>query len=484
MEIRKARALYRDIPIQAKASFWYLICSFLQKGISFITTPIFTRLLNTSEFGQYNIFNSWLNILTVCISLNLSSGIYTRGLVKYEDSRDEFTSSLEGLSLTLILCWSIVYFIFPSFWNGLFSMTTVQMVSMFLIIWTTGVYNFWSKEQRFDYKYQKLIAVTLAMSIAKPVLGIVLVSLSQDKVTARILGLAIVEIVISLPLYIVYARKGRKFFSAKFWKNALIFNIPLIPHYLSTTVLNGADRIMIGRMVSESAAGIYGLAYSISLVMTMFNTALLHTIEPWLYRRIKEKRTADIGRIAYPCFAFIAFLNILVIAFAPEITAIFAPPEYIDAIWIIPPVAMSAFFMFSYSFFAVFEFYFEKTRMIALATCAGAVLNIILNYIFIKIYGYYAAGYTTLFCYMVYAAFHFLSMRKICRERLDNCQPYSVRIYLVFAGLLLFSGFAFLAVYPHAVIRYGLIGIMLLFIVLFRKRTVNEIKVVLNAKKQ
>lgn len=44
---------YTDLPIQVKASMWFFVCAFLQKGISFITTPIFTRLLSTSEYLEY-----------------------------------------------------------------------------------------------------------------------------------------------------------------------------------------------------------------------------------------------------------------------------------------------------------------------------------------------------------------------------------------------------------------------------------------------
>lgn len=51
--MNKLLVKYRSIPVQVKASLWFLICAFLQKGISFITTPIFTRLLSTSEYGQY-----------------------------------------------------------------------------------------------------------------------------------------------------------------------------------------------------------------------------------------------------------------------------------------------------------------------------------------------------------------------------------------------------------------------------------------------
>ena len=75
---------YKSFPIQVKASLWFLICSFLQKGISTVTTPIFTRIMNTTEYGQYNVFNSWLSIASIFVSLSLTGGVYAQGLVKFE----------------------------------------------------------------------------------------------------------------------------------------------------------------------------------------------------------------------------------------------------------------------------------------------------------------------------------------------------------------------------------------------------------------
>ena len=72
---------YKSFPIQVKASLWFLICSFLQKGISTVTTPIFTRIMNTTEYGQYNVFNSWLSIASIFVSLSLTGGVYAQVLV-------------------------------------------------------------------------------------------------------------------------------------------------------------------------------------------------------------------------------------------------------------------------------------------------------------------------------------------------------------------------------------------------------------------
>ena len=160
-----------------------------------ITTPIFTRLLTTQEYGEFNVFNSWLSIVTVFVTLNLYNGVFTRGLVKYEEDRDRYASALQGMCTLCILIGFAIYGVAHDFWNHFFEMTTTQALLMFIMIWATAVFNFWSVSQRVDFKYRALVIITLISSIAKPVLGIILVRLADDKVTARILGLALVEVV-------------------------------------------------------------------------------------------------------------------------------------------------------------------------------------------------------------------------------------------------------------------------------------------------
>lgn len=104
--LKKLFNKYKTMPVQVKASFWFLICGFLQKGVSVITTPIFTRLLSTAEYGQYSVFNSWLGIITVFVTLQFYSGVFVQGMVKFEDRKMQFASSLQGLTLSLVFMWT------------------------------------------------------------------------------------------------------------------------------------------------------------------------------------------------------------------------------------------------------------------------------------------------------------------------------------------------------------------------------------------
>ena len=65
MIFRKAVQKYKNLPVVARATGWFVICSLIQKGISFLTTPIFTRLMSTEQYGLFSVYTSWLQILTI-----------------------------------------------------------------------------------------------------------------------------------------------------------------------------------------------------------------------------------------------------------------------------------------------------------------------------------------------------------------------------------------------------------------------------------
>lgn len=470
---------YHSLPVQIKATIWFFFCSVLQRGITMITVPIFTRLMSTAEYGQFTVFNSWLSICQVIVTLQITSGVYTMGIVKFREEEKVFTSSLQGLNMVLCLCWTVFYVLFHKFWNNLFDLTTVQMLSMLLMIWSSSAFGFWMTTQRNQYRYHKLIAVTLIVSVLKPLVGVLMVIHAEDKVTARILGLAIVEVIAYSGFFVSQVLRGKKFYSRKFWKYAVLFNIPLIPHYLSNTVLSGADRIMIKEMVGESEAGIYGLGYSASFIMAMVNDSLNKTMSPWLYQKIRDKNYGDMSKVVYPSIVIVAAANLLLIAIAPEIVAIFAPVEYMDAIYVIPPVTMSVFVQYLYLCFVPFEFYYEKRIWTTIGTCTASVMNLVLNYIFIKKFGYQAAGYTTLVCYSVNSLMHYYFMRKVCREYIGDLKPYNPTVLILISGVFMALGFAYIPTYKNSIVRYALTFVLMLVLFLQRERLMPVVKRVL-----
>lgn len=461
---------YNLLPKQIRASFWYLTCNFFQKVVAVVFTPIFTRLLTTEEYGHYGIFNSWEMIISIFVTLNLSYGVFTQGIIKNSDDSKNFSTSFQGLSLMLVAFWSIIYFVFHSSVNELIGLKTNELIIMLLTSWIGSAYGLWAAEQRIEYSYRKLIMTTLTAALLSPILGIVFINIFTDKVFGRVLATLVVSIVVYLIPVSSCIFNGGKLFHLEYWCYALKFNIPLIPHYLSQTILSNSDRIMIERYIGTSQSGIYNLAYSVAVVAVFFNSALLQTIHPWLYQRIKYKKVSRINKVIYPSFILIAFVNLFLIIFAPELVAFFAPRQYYKAIKVIPPIAMSNLFNYSYGLFADFEFYYDKPYLATLASMGGALLNIVLNHFFIRKFGYIAAGYTTLVCYILFAVLHYCFMIWICDKYLNRCRPYNTFKMMMGAVSFLLVGFSFMFTYDLPLIRYSVVITGIVLIGIFRKK--------------
>ena len=160
--------------------------------------------------------------------------------------------------------------------------------------------------------------------------------------------------------------------------------------------------------------------------MVLLTSALDATFTPWIYQKIKtyqDNKETDVRSIRnITVMLMVGFLGMaaLFMLFAPELIMIFADKAYADAVYVIPPVVAGYFFVMLYSLVSKVEFYYEKTKNIAAITVIASGLNIALNYLFIPKFGYVAAAYTTLICYMVMAGFHMLYSIKIAGVELQN----------------------------------------------------------------
>lgn len=467
---------WASLTLPVKASIAFMLCSFFQRGISTLTTPIFTRLLSTEQYGYYTIFNSWLEIISVFTTLKLAGSVFQQALVKFEDRHDELSASTAGLGTTITVLVYCIYLPLRSWVNGFLGMNTFIMSCIFIASWATLMFELWADRQRNEYAYKPLVALTIFTSIAKPFLGIIAVLVAKEyKAEARIVSLVAVEVTAYLWLFISFLKKG-KYFNKEFWKYSLTLNIPLIPHYLTRMILNQSDRLMIKSMVGLSEAGIYGLAHSLAWMLTLVTQAVLNTMNPWIFQRIKKEEFYRIGKISYAILIIVAISGMGLISIAPEIVRIFAPKDYYSAVWVIPPLVVSVYFLFMYSLFACFEYYYEKSGFLMVASTVGGVLNIVLNYFFIKQYGFIAAGYTTLFCYIFYALVHYLCMKKIQKENLDGVNVYNSLIIIAISGIFMIGAVIMMVTYNLVIVRYFIIVVAFAVIFIKRQAIMNVIK--------
>lgn len=467
---------YKSLDKQKKATIWYMFCNILQKGISFIVVPLYTRFLTVSEYGAYSVFMSWREILIIFATLNLYCGVFTKAMVEHEGDRDVYTSSIQTLGFLITIIISVIYFSVHNFWNSFLNFNTLAMGFMLLSFAFYPAFLYWSVRQRVEYKYVKMIILTLIVSVAIPVTSILLLIFSDLREQAIIIGTFSVQIAIGLVFFIINIVRGKCFFHKKYWLNALKFNIPLIPHYLSLIVLAQSDRIMIGNFCGEAEAGIYSLSSQIASVITVITSAIDSAFVPWTYEKLKSNERFEIGKMYNKLTIFVAALIFLSILVSPEAIMILGTEEYYDSIWIIPILSLGVFLTFIYGLFSNVEFYYGATKYVMMASTIGALLNIGLNAIFIPKYGYYAAAYTTLICYLLFTVLHYLFMRRVCLKNGTKNDVYKVKYLVLISVILTAATCLCMLVYKFWYIRYFLLAVGLILMLIFRKKIIYMFK--------
>ena len=468
--IHKLINKWRKIPLTLKVSASYAICSILQKCLSFITLPLFTRILTKEQYGQYTIYSSWSGIFSILITLNLAYGSFSTAMVKFEKKRDEYIASVQGICIILAAVFLVIYIPFRKFFNKWLELPTFLVVLLIVEILCTTAFLLWCGKKRFEFKYKSVVLLTLLNSFVAPIIAVILIFNTEEKGYARIFGYAITTIVICGFIFILNSIRGKKMFQKDFWKYALGFNIPLLAYYFSQVIFNQSDRIMISHMCGIDKAAMYGVAYNLAMILTFVLNAINNTYVPWLYGKIKENKTSDNKNVANGIAVLMAVLLVGVIWFAPEIIGIMAGKGYGQAKWVVAPVAMSLLLLFYAQLFINVEFFYEEKKSLVYASIGSMLVNVVLNYLFIPKFGFVVAGYTTWFSYILFAYANYRAMKKIFNKKDIANDLYNYKVLIAIMLVFTIVGFGGVALYKNLFVRIGFLCIGMLGVIVYRKR--------------
>lgn len=472
------RKKWKRIPETVKISSAYTVCSIIQKGLSFLTLPLFTRLLTTEQYGQSTIYNSWHSILSIFLTLNLAYGSFSAAMVKFEKDRDAYIASVEGICLVLSVAFLMIYLPFTKYWNMLFELPTIFVVLMVLELLASNAILLWSGKKRFEFKYKSVVAVTLINAFAAPLSAYLFVIRVEEKGYAKIAGQALVTIAIGSFFFLFNIVKGKKIFNREYWKYALGFNIPLITYYLSQVVFDASDRIMVSHYLGKDKAALYGVAHSLATMLTFVLSAINNSYLPWFYGKLKTGKEKENQTIACSIAVLMAVMLLGIIWFAPEIIIIVGGEQYREATWAVAPVTMSMLLLLYTQFSINIEFFYEEKRKLVWSSIDAAVVNIVLNVLLIPRMGFVAASYTTLASYFVFCYANYRAMKEVLakNEKLDQSYNYKWLVAILITFLLI--GFIGMSLYKYLMIRIMVSIVVLIVIWMKRNMLMKYIKMI------
>lgn len=441
-----------------KAGAYYLVGNLFNKGIVFLTVPIFTRILSTADYGIITTYNSWISILSMVIGFALHMGIRA-AFIDFRDKIDDFMSvtttfTIEsGLILTafVILGYNLIdihisiFLLVLCMLQGI-SVALIQNYSMYLMM---------------EYKYRDRTALMVFPSLISTCLSIIVILfvLRSNLYMGRIIPTAFVNICFGVWVIVLIYNKNKCRHNREYLKYSLGISAPLVLHGIALNILSQSDRTMITWLADSSQTGIYSLIYNFGMLATVITTSLEGIWTPWFMKKYQANKLQDINKLVIDYVHLMTYSMVGLVLIGPEIVKLLASEKYWEGIAIIPPVVLANYIIFLYTLYVNIEHFHKKTSYITVNTLIAASTNLVLNYLLIPKYGYVAAAYTTLISYFVAFVLHARYAKKLA----SNLYPIKIFIPSLIQITLTIAIFYLLIDYGFArwLIAFIYIGSML-----------------------
>lgn len=415
-------------------TFIFALGSIGSKMISFFLVPLYTNVLSTSEYGTADLIMSCANITVPIAGLVIQDAVLRFGLSKKKQIgsvlKNAFFVFLGGSIFITIFTPLISMYAPLSNW-GMY-LTVISITNMANTIMFT-----YAKAKEKNVLYATMSIVHTLVLVALNILLLVVWKTGvKGYLIANIAGNVI-------PTIILFLATGayKEVIEAPFDKNLFVdmlkYSIPLVANNLSWWILNSSDKVMIESALSASDLGIYTAASKIpgllSIVTSIFSQA-------WTVSSIKEydsDKDKAFYATVFKYFSIVMFFGAtFVILILKPFMQVYVGTDFKDAWIYVPTLLLGAVFFSFGSFFGAIYGALRKNSAVAFTTILAAVINIVVNLIFIPIIGVAAAAISTAVSYVVMGLFRMLHSRKYYKFEINFVQ-FSINAFLITAEIIL-----------------------------------------------
>lgn len=453
-----------------KSGIWYVIGNVSLKGIAFLTLPIFVRLMTTEEYGLFNIYIAYETVISVILGL----GLWTSIKNAYIDYNKDFYHYVSSIANFILIFGSVILFIvtfmgshltpFLGFGKNIIILLVLQSVCSALVQVFNSAYFM-------EYSYKKFLLMTLINNVLNIAISLILIMNMKNAFYGRTVGNAAAMIFVAILMYLLWIKRYGQSIKKQYFNYSLLIGLPIIVHSLSQTMLSQFDRIMIQKIEDNASAGVYSFVYTMSSILLIVQQGIDNAWNPWGFKKLSEGKYSEIEMNSRNYILFFSFCTLGFMTIMPDVIRVFGTAEYYKGIALIIPLSMSVYFIFLYSLPVMIEYFFKKTRYIAAGTIGASIINIILNFIFIPRFGYFAAAFTTLFSYILLFICHWIISKRLLQD-----DVFSLKVILSYSiGMSIISFIYILCCNQFMYIRYVILVLVSIVIIIKKRSEISEI---------
>ncbi len=430
--------------------------TFASKVLVLLLMPFYTAILSASEFGTADLISQTANLLIPLASVGICDGIFRFTLEASEDKGRVLSTGVAILSLGsigILLLSPLLRF------AGVLS-----DYSLLIALYVIGA-NLHSAFANYLRALGKtaLFAIqgiiNTALTIGLNILFLVAFDMGS---TGYVLSVVVADFSLAALLFLV-ARLWRdlsfRSIRAQTARDMLRFSIPYIPTTMMWLITSVSDRYIVSAYCGTAENGLYAAAYKLPTLLSLVSGVF---VEAWHFSTVKdaeEKERADFFGSVYGSFMSVMFMGASVlIAGAKIFTSILLDDSYFTSWEFVPVLVIATTFSTLVSFLGSVYFLEKKSVMSMLTAMAGAVVNVILNFVMIPDHGAMGAAAATLISYLTVYVIRGVDTRNYLKFKLHTPRLAVNGLLLLVQSLIMISQVRY-----WWLAQIGILGFMLIF---------------------
>jgi O-antigen/teichoic acid export membrane protein len=419
----------------------------------FLLTAFYTRVFGKAQYGVITELYAFMVLFLVILTYGMETGFF-RFAQKRDDPDTVFSTTFISLTVTSLIFVALTNIFLEPFSRALKYSQNPEYIRMFVIILSLDAITAipYAKLRRDNrpgkFSIVKIVNVLVTILLVgfflkvapwmvergtalpawfyNPEFGVGYVFLCNMIASGVVLILLLPEIA---------SIKAR--FSFSLWKSMMSYSLPLLIGGLAGTINDALDKMILRRMSGEEngleVVGVYGASYKVAVLMSLFIQMFRFAVEPFFFEKADKEDAKEVYARIMKYFVIICVTIYLGLNLYISVFQYFIGGEMRQALGIVPIVSMGYLLFGIFVNLSVWYKVNDMTRFGAILTLGGAVITVLINLLFIPVYGYVASAWAHVACYgaMVLGSYYFsLKHYKI---------PYEIGRILtyLFAGVII-----------------------------------------------
>jgi len=390
----------------AKNSVWFGIIPKLASIATLFITPLITPFLTAKDYGIYGIITSYTGIIggfaILGLHVHLANSYYEYksrfGAVWRRLIFWMFIGNLLSFIVSAVVLWFYLPSVFPWSRGLVIFLSTFYMLYSFNMVVVNHYYSI------------RLIPKPLILkNLSATLIGILINFVLIYYLRIGFMAFLISSFISNLFLFFIFFKS--------FWVDLKLYPLPnkpdkrvvnwfkvalpMLPHQIGGTILASVDRIIMTILaLSTVEIGIYSQGYSMGNYANVFIVSLITSIAPVIQTTFRNNNLLQMRKMLYFSMGITLLIITALSIWMKEIYFLLVRNPDLQICQDVASYTCFSYAMFPfYSMLSAFCFIEKKTIYVLWLVFIPAILNIILNFIFIPYYGYMAAAISTIASY-------------------------------------------------------------------------------------